>query len=217
MPITDHWAKRLHEYCQDLDKEYISPGEWQDHVEQLFAHIELNELLKFIEFEKLIQGFEYPDLGVNTKAVRFPKLDGLPENTLFYKKIFGLKKGRSIIPHGHSNMASAHLVLKGDFSLKHYDKIQQEENHLIVKPTISKQIHPGSCSTISDERDNIHWFIADSETAFTFDVIMLNLNQAAYDIQNLDMLEAELIGEGLMRTPILNVETALKKYGKIHH
>lgn len=183
----------------------------------MFNQIELSELLQFIEFEKLIKGFKFPDLGVNTRKINFPKLDGLPEQTAFFKKIFGLKKGRSIIPHGHSNMASAHLVLQGDFSLKHYDKLRQEENHLICKPTIDKQIHQGDFSTISDERDNIHWFIADTPAAFTFDVIMLDLNQASYDIHNLDILDAEFIGEGLMRAPILDVERALKKYGKIHH
>jgi hypothetical protein len=112
-PITKQWAVKLQEYCSDLRKNTISIIEWQSLIEGLYKQIELEEILRFIEFDHLIKGFEYPDLGVNTKQVKFPKLEGLPDRTEFVKKIFGMKKHRAIIPHGHSNMVSAHLILKG--------------------------------------------------------------------------------------------------------
>ena len=68
-----------------------------------------------------------------------------------------------------------------------------------------------------DEKDNVHWFIANTETAFTFDVIMLDLNEKPYDIHNLDIFEKQDLSDGNMQVPILDVETALKKYGKQHH
>ncbi len=216
-PITDHWAIRLNEYCSDLKKSTINPVEWQIHVESLFNKIELNELLKFIDFHQLVKGFEYPDLGVNTKYVKFPILEGLPENTIFFKKIFGMKKGRSIIPHGHSNMSSAHLLLTGEMHLRHYEKIDQTSDHLIIHPTVDRVMQLGDYSSISDEKDNIHWFIANSETAFTFDIIMLDLKGKPYDIHNIDILEKENLSDGNFRVPILDVETALKKYGKTDH
>lgn len=137
-PIANHWAKQLNEICHDLKLGKITPVLWQSHVEKLFNHIDLPELLQFIDFTALTKNFEYPDLGVNTRMVKFPELEGLPEKTVFVKKIFGMKKGRAITPHGHSNMSSAHLVLKGEFTLKHYDKVAEEEKHLIIKPTIEK-------------------------------------------------------------------------------
>lgn len=216
-PIAVHWAKELHEICQDLKLSKITQSLWQERAEALFSRIELEELLQFIEFEKLIRGFQYPDLGVGTKMVQFPKLEGLPPNTVYVKKIFGLKKDRAIIPHGHSNMCSAHLVLKGEFALKHYDKVKEETDHLIVKPTIDKLAKAGSCSSISDEKDNIHWFIANTDTAFTFDVIMLDLNDKHYDIHNIDIKEGEQVSGNMIRAPKLDVKTALKKYGKRHH
>lgn len=217
-PIADHWALSLQEYCSDLKKQSISPIEWQERVESLFDRIELEELLKFIDFKNLQKGFQYPDLGVATRPVKFPRLSGLPERTAFVKKIFGMKKGRSIIPHGHSNMASAHLILKGDLHLRHYEKIREEENHLVVKPSIDRIISVGDHSSISDEQDNVHWFIAQSEAAFTFDVIMLDLDGEHYDIHNLDIKEKVDLSNGMLRVPILDVETALKKYGKeMHH
>lgn len=217
-PITDHWALRLHEYCSDLKKASLSTLEWQSKVEDLYAEIELEEVLRFINFKQLSKGFIYPDLGVNTRRVQFPKLSGLPERTVFHKKIFGMKKGRAIIPHGHSNMASAHLLLKGDVHLRHYEKLAQSNQHLHIRPSIDTHLKAGQHSSISDEKDNIHWFIAETEAAFTFDVIMLDLAGRSYDIHNLDMFESEKQSDGSLRVPILDVETALKKYGKnMHH
>lgn len=216
-PIAQPWAKQLQEYCTDLRKNSITPTEWQTHIKNLYNKVELSELLKFIDFENLVKGFQYPDLGVNTKPVKFPKLDGLPEKTVFVKKIFGMKKDRAIIPHGHSNMASAHLVLKGEMHLRHYERIAQEKNNLIIKPSLDKTMSVGDNSSISDELDNVHWFIANSESAFTFDVIMLDLNEKSYDIHNLDIYNKTDLPDGTMRVPILDVETALKKYGKETH
>lgn len=216
-PITKHWAKKLNEYCLDLNKPSITIDEWRNLIAQLYQQIELKELLQFIEFEKLKKGFEYPDFGVNTKLVKFPKLEGLPKRTAFIKKIFGMKKDRAIIPHGHSNMVSAHLILQGEMHLRHYDKIRIEDEKMIIKPTIDKVIRVGESSSISDDRDNVHWFVANSQAAFTFDVIMINLNEGKYDIHNLDIYEKENLSDGNFRVPILDVKTALEKYGKETH
>ncbi|MEO1052357.1 MAG: hypothetical protein AAFX87_17115 [Bacteroidota bacterium] len=217
-PVTSHWAKQLNDYCLDLKTQSISQVAWQNHVEALFGKVPLHDLLAFIDFEQLTGKFHMPDLGVGTKKILFPKLECLPQQYAFHKKLFGLQKDRAIIPHGHSNMASAHLVLKGEFELRHYDKVEEEKDHLIIKPTIEKTANVGSCSSISDEKDNIHWFINRSEQAFTFDVIMLDLRHKAYDIHNIDPLTSEKAGDGLLRARKLDVDTALKKYGKsIHH
>lgn len=216
-PILKHWAIEMNDICNDLRKTKISQQVWQEQIGKLFSRIELKEFLTFIDFEKLTEHFEYPDLGVNTKQVKFPKLKDLPENTAFVKKIFGMKKGRAIIPHGHSNMASAHLILQGECLLRHYEKVKEEKDHLLIKPTIEKTAKIGNYSSISDEKDNVHWFIANSGTAFTFDVIMLDLGGEKYDIHNLDIAEAEKISGDLLRAEKMDVEKALKKYGKSHH
>lgn len=78
-----------------------------------------------------------------------------------------MKKDRAITPRGHSNMASAHLILNGEMHLRHYEKIGQGEENLIIKPTVWKIAKIGDNSLISDEKDNIHWFIANTETAIS--------------------------------------------------
>jgi len=216
-PNFNHWAIQLNEYCQDLRTNEISVVDWQSKVESLFREVEYTEFMNFIDFETLIKGFEYPDLGVSTKMVKFPALSGLPERTAFVKKIFGMKKDRAIIPHGHSNMASAHLILKGEMHIRHYEKVEELKDALVIKPTIDKIAKSGDVSSISDEKDNVHWFVANTDTAFTFDVIMLDLNEQSYDIHNLDIYAQQKLSDGNLLAPKLDVATALKKYGKLTH
>ena len=101
--------------------------------------------------------------------------------------------------------------------LRHYDKIRIEDETMIIKPTVDKIISRGESSSISDDKDNVHWFIANSESAFTFDIILLNLDEKEYDIHNLDIYEKEDLYNGSYRVPVLDVDTALKKYGKETH
>lgn len=216
-PIADHWAKQLNELCLDLKKSSLSQIQWQEQIENLLGSVEMNDVLKFIDFERLTKNFQYADLGVSTKPVVFPTIEGLPANTAFVKKMFGLQKDRSIIPHGHSNMTSSHLVLKGELSLRQFEKVEEEKNHLVIKPTVDRIAGLGDASSISDERNNIHWFIANSQHAFTFDVIMLDLGGKHYDIHNIDIRDGEKISNGLIRAEKMDVEAALKKYGKESH
>lgn len=220
-PIMKHWAHQLDDLCRDLRSNSLTLVQWQEQVETLLNRIELKEMLQFIDFEKLTRQFDFPDLGTATKPVSFPKLHDLPSEYAFHKKIFGLQKGRAIIPHGHKNMVSAHLILKGEFELRHYDKISEEGDHLIIKPTIDKIARVGGASSISNEKNNIHWFKTRSETAFTFDVIMTNIDPRhgkSYEIDNIDPHAAENLSGNLLRVRKLGVEEALKKYGKeMHH
>jgi hypothetical protein len=220
-PITKHWAKALDEMCLDLRSQSLTLVQWQECIETLLNQLELKEFLQFIDFDKLAHRFEFPDLGVNTKWVDFPKLQGLPPRYAFHRKIFGLKKGRAIIPHGHKNMVSAHLIIKGEFELKHYDKIEEDGGHMIIQPTIDKIVQVGSASSISDEKNNVHWFKTRSDYAFTFDVIMTDLDPRhgkPYEIDNIDPPTAEKLSGNLLRVRKLYVEEALRKYGKeMHH
>jgi len=92
--------------------------------------------------------------------------------------------------------------------------VDEEATHLTIRPPVDKRLTPGHASSISDEWDNIHWFRARSPIAFTFDVIVFNIDPAfgkSYQIDNIDPFAAERVGDDLWRAPKLNVETALRK------
>jgi hypothetical protein len=149
--------------------------------------------------------------------VEFPRLDGIPPDLVFVRKIFGMKKDRAIIPHGHKNMVSCHYVLSGELRLRHYDKVEEDETHMLIEPTVDRLVGAGTHSSISDERNNIHWLQAKTETAFTFDVIVLDLQGKPWDVENIDPDGAERTG-GRLRVRKLAVAEALEKYGHdMHH
>ena len=212
-PVTSSWLKGLHEMSLDLKTGTITPGQWQARLQELFDRVEPAELLAAIDFDKLVQGLELPDLGVNTKWVKFPELDGLPQDLAFYSKVFGMRRDRAIIPHGHRNMVSCHYVLKGELRLRHYDKIEEDGTHMVIEPTVDTLAPVGSHSSISDEKNNIHWLRATTETAFTYDVLIVDLNGKKWEVDNIDPHTAEKIANGRLRVRKLDVDTALAKYG----
>jgi hypothetical protein len=67
------------------------------------------------------------------------------------------------------------LILKGDLRGRHYDRVKDEPEHLIIKPTIDRKFSPGECSTVSDYKDNVHWFQAITEPAFIFNLHVLGV------------------------------------------
>jgi hypothetical protein len=87
-----------------------------------------------------------------------------------------MKKGRSVVPHGHDNLCTGFIILRGAFTGKHYDRVEDHDDHYLIKPTIDGLFHPGECSTISDHKDNVHWFKADSDTGFIFNIHVMGYN-----------------------------------------
>jgi hypothetical protein len=216
-PIADHWLKELQTMCSDLRTNSISRLQWQAKIEEFHSKLPLEDLMHVIDFEKSIERFEYPDLGVVTTDPKLPKIDGMSGEYSFIGRIFGMQKDRAIIPHGHNNMTSCHRVLKGELLLRQYDRIKDEGEYILIRQTIEQQGKAGSFSSISDDKNNIHWLIATSPKAYTFDVIVAGLNDKAAEIDNLDIYEALRVDGEMLKVKKIGVNDALKKYGKTHH
>ena len=73
-------------------------------------------------------------------------------------------------------MATAFLILKGNFRGRHYDRLEDEAEHMIIRPTIDRSFAAGEHSTVSDYKDNVHWFTATSEQAFIFNIHVMNVD-----------------------------------------
>ena len=124
--------------------------DWHRRVEDLFRNqIELAELIKFIDFAEIEKSAKLKSKGARSLRFHYPEVDGVPKKLAFGQQIFALGKGHSVVPHGHNNMATAFLILKGNFHGRHYDRIEDEKNHMIIKPTIRRQIR----SRFSFKRD----------------------------------------------------------------
>jgi hypothetical protein len=188
---------------------------WQQKIEELFAKADLPELLKFIDFDKLTATAELPAVGAKSLRFSFPEIEGVPTRLVFGKQIFGLKKGRSVVPHGHNNMATAFLILKGDLRGRHYDRVKDEPEHFVIKPTIDRTFTAGECSTVSDFKDNVHWFQAITEPSFIFNLHILGVDPANKQSTGRLYLdpEGEKLSGGLIRARRIDHDEANKLYG----
>jgi hypothetical protein len=212
------WLHAVHEIGRSVKETKISQTQWQKEVEELFQNkIELNELLKLINFDQIEKSAKFVDNGARSIRPKLPRSNGFPERLAFGSQVFALKKGRSVVPHGHNNMATAFIVLKGNFHGRHYDRISDEKEHMIIRPTIDDRFGPGQTSSVSDDKDNVHWFKAEEEPAFIFNIHVLGLPNKKGAPRRTGRLyidpEGEKLGNGLIRAPFIDSKKAHQKYG----
>ena len=172
-------------------------------------------LLKTLDFDRLAAGVELPGERGQEPPVDFSHVGGLPVEPAFGRQIFAMGKGRSVVPHGHDNMATGFLVLKGDFRGRHYDRVEDHSDHYIIRPTIDREFQPGEFSTISDHKDNIHWFTAESETGFIFNVHVMETNPENPNRPGrvyIDPMGEKLAG-GLIKAPKISYGKVNQLYG----
>ena len=213
-PIAANWLADLNRMGEDLKDNELDQIQWQDKVEQLFSEINLAEFLSYIDFEKLTAKMKYRDRGETVFHAKFPKVEGLPTQLVFGHQMFALQKDRSVVPHGHHNMATAFLVLNGQFEGKHYDRLEDHDDHMIVKPTIDRKFTAGECSTVSDYKDNVHWFKATTDKAYIFNIHVLNVDPSLTRSGRvyIDPFGERLAG-GRIKAAKLNAKEARMRFG----
>jgi hypothetical protein len=214
-PAAAKWAADLNQLGLDVKGRKLKQTEWQQKVEELFARVDVPDFLRWIDFDRLTRTAKLVDKGELSLRAPFPAVEGLPKELVFGKQIFGLKKGRSVIPHGHNNMATAFLILKGDLRGRHYDRVEDGKEHMIIKPTIDRTFQPGGCSTVSDYKDNVHWFTALTEPAFIFNIHVMNVNEKPRGKTGRIYVnpEGEKLSDGLIRAPLISYFEAQKMFG----
>ena len=214
-PIAAEWVAELDRLGRDVRDQTLRQIEWQQQVERLYSKVNLPDLLRFIDFERLTRDLQHVDNGARSLRPEFPEVEGLPKQLVFGKQIFALKKGRSVVPHGHNNMATAFLVLKGELHGRHYDRIEDRDDYYLIRPTIDRAFEPGECSTVSDYKDNVHWFKATSDEAFIFNIHVLNVAPGSAAPTGRVYLnpEGERVAGGLIRAPRLGYKQAHELFG----
>jgi hypothetical protein len=174
--LAARWLKDLNELSQDIKGKKLSQVDWQTKVNELLAQADLADTLKFLDFDKLTANLKFRDQGELALKPKLPQVEGLPTDLVFGHQVFALSKDRSVVPHGHNNMATAFLILKGSFRGRHYDRLEDDGQFMIIRPTIDRSFGVGEHSTVSDYKDNVHWFTATSEQAFIFNIHVNNVD-----------------------------------------
>ncbi len=214
-PVVARWVAGLNELSRDVKGERIGQVEWQRKVEELFGRVDLPSLLELIDFDRLTRGVDLPEKGARSLRFKFREIEGVPAKLVFGKQIFALRKGRSVVPHGHNNMATGFLILRGNFHGRHFDRLRDEPDHLIIKPTIDRKFGRGEFSTISDLKDNVHWFEALDEPAYIFNIHVLGLNPESKKKTGRVYIDpaGEKLKDGLIRARRVTYAEVTRRYG----
>jgi hypothetical protein len=214
-PVIDTWMSDLNSLCQDVKGQKIKDVDFQAKLEALYKKVDLAELVKLVDLDRLARDTKYPEKGAANLGADLSKVEGLPKRLVFGKQIFAMKKNRSVVPHGHDNMCTGFIVLRGDFRGRHYDRVEDNKDHYLIKPTIDRKFKPGECSTISDHKDNVHWFVAESETGFIFNVHVMGYNPENKNRINRVYVdpEGEKTSSGLIVAKKISSTECHKKYG----
>ncbi|HTI49632.1 MAG TPA: hypothetical protein VL475_01720 [Planctomycetaceae bacterium] len=214
-PATVKWLADVNQLGWDLKDHRLTQTAWQKKIEELYARADVPDFLRLIDFDRLTHNLEMVDQGARSLQFKFPKVEGVPDQIAWGKQIFALKRGRSVVPHGHNNMATAFLILKGDFRGRHYDRIADEEDHLLIRPTIDRKFTVGECSTVSDFKDNVHWFQSLSEPAFIFNIHVMEINPDNREPTGRIYVDpdGEKLKDGVIRARRIAYEDANRRFG----
>lgn len=214
-PTIDLWFRELVQMSKDLRGRKLTDVEFQGKMEELYKRVDLKALCGLVKLDEIETTKKLPDSGAANVGFDLSKVEGLPANVGFGKQVFGCKKGKSIVPHGHANMCTGFIILKGKWHGRHYDRLESHADHYIIKPTIDRHFEPGDLSTISDHKDNIHWFKSESDAAYIFNVHVIGYDPAIKDASGrlyLDV-EGEKLAGGLVKAPKMSSAACHKKFG----
>jgi hypothetical protein len=213
-PTIGAWLKELAEMTNDLRGRKLTDLEFQTKMEDLYKRVDLKELIRFVKLDEVEAKKKLPDNGALSAGFDLSKVEGLPE-VRFGRQLFGCRKGRSIVPHGHMNMCTGFIVLKGKWHGRHFDRLETHKDHYVIKPTIDRDFGPGELSTISDHKDNVHWFAAKTEGAYIFNVHVSGYDPKIKESSGRLYLDpdGEKLSGGKIKAAKMTSEACHKKYG----
>lgn len=216
----DAWARQLVDLNAALRERSIGVAEWQTRVERLNTSVPVADLARYLDIDHLTRRFTYStNLADTVDPVLPADVLGTEGRRNWFIRVFGMRRGGAVIPHVHNNMVSAHLVLSGAFRARTADRLRDETDAVVLRPTRNGVIHVGDVISMSDQRDNQHWLVAQEDRSMTFDVGVVGTPASwGYGLQaneyNMIFVDVDRPSErdGTIRAPVMSFEACAAKY-----
>lgn len=226
LPADDFaaWKQQFFANGTNLSERQISPLRWQEVMDDVYRSTPLAQLKQHLDFPNLSKAILakmpadrpefFQDIELDAPSAETELAGPEPPKKLIIK-IAHVRKGHSVPPHGHSNMVSAFLCLSGEFDVRLYDRLDNREDQLVVRQTLhQKAAGPGTWSSISDYRDNVHWLTATTDDCFLFTCKMLSVEEGLplNGRINIDMRRANKLGNETYLAPVITHAEAREIY-----
>ena len=177
----------------------------------------VSELCKTLDVDRVLRSIKQPKDKVAT--IQDIRLPGVDQTALhgFGHKIFVYRKGSVTPPHAHNHMVSAHLILRGQIRTRKFDRLEDEQQAIVIKSTVDDVFGPGHTDAMSDDENNVHWFVGVSDLAVTFDVPVWDVSpEREYGYRGNGQIfidpTAPSRGDGRIAAPIMSFAAALRKF-----
>lgn len=219
----DRWAQSVAGLNAALRDLKITNLEWQGRIAALQADVEVAELARYLDFERLTRSLQFPTDLAETADPKFPShidIGGSPRR--WFLRFFGMRRGGAIVPHVHNNMVSAHTIMSGSFHVRTYDRLADEPGDLSavqLRRRFDEVMGLGRTITMSDDSHNGHWLVAKEDRSFTFDTGVVAANPARSHVlkansYNMIFVDAGAGGQTAetFRAPAMTFDEAKAKY-----
>ncbi len=208
------WLALQTELARGLSNGSISQTTWHRSVTELAGQVDLESLAHELRRARIKDAG--PPFGHDPQK-RFVTIlgeAGQPIKLSYGLAVFDFGPDSVITPHAHRYMASAHLVIDGTVRVRTFDRIKDEKNFLILRPTQDVLAEPGYAAAMTTVKDNVHWFAPRSQRAMTVDVIIdgLERGQDRYLIEPVDPVRGSKLQDGDIRVPRISFEKSMELY-----
>lgn len=146
----------------------IGTEEFHDHLDAFFAGVDLDRLLRALDYESIRPALLESDEYFVVHRVKGPWAVAWATRAAGYLSIrfdfARLRAGEQAPAHGHQRSVSGFCVVEGSVAVRRYELVESLPDSLTLRPTFDGVLARGDSSTESDARDNVHWIVALEDT-----------------------------------------------------
>ena len=210
-PVVDGWLTELDELCIALRNGAITQAGWQKQIDASLSRVARTDLLRAIDYQRLTERVSFADHHEYQTRLHLPGGESLTFSPWF----FAIDKGGAVVPHGHHNLVTMHMILNGKARGRQFERVHDEPEFMTIQPTLDAVLKPGAVSTISDEHNNVHWFAAIGGPVHTFNMqLVVDPTERVAGRDYIDPAHGEKLGNGLIRARRLEQPEAYQLYGR---
>lgn len=208
------WMLLQRDLTQGLRTGSLRQAKWHEGVNALAREIDLEQLAAELRRAKIKDAGEPFGHDPQKRFVTMLDDQDQPVKFGYGLALFDFQENSVITPHAHKHMVSAHMVIDGRVRIRTFDRVQDEDGALIIRPTHDIVAEPGYSAAMTTPKDNVHWFAPRTARAMTLDVIIdgLDAGQDPYLIQPVDPLGGRQLADGTMRAPLISFERSMELY-----